>query len=152
MLHSLVNRINKIIPENAEITAIEFEGPEVAIYSKNISVLMDIEGLISQIARTIRKRVVIRSDPSIRLPVEDVLTKLQELLKDKVTIGDIEFDDNMGEVIIYVDQPNLLIKKQSDIINTITKETLWRPKFYRIPPLKSNVIRSEEHTSELQSH
>jgi KH/beta-lactamase-domain protein len=142
VLQTITEQIYKIIPANAEVSAIEFEGSEVAIYSKNIAVLMDVEGLISQIARSIRKRVVIRSDPSIRLPFEDVMSKLQELLKDKVVIGDIEFDENMGEVIIYVDQPTLLMKKHGDIINTITKETSWRPKFYRIPPIKSNVIKS----------
>jgi len=142
VLDKVSNQINRIIPANAGVTAIEFEGPEVAIYSKNISVLIDSEGLLSQIARTIRKRVVIRSDPAVRLPIDKVLEKLKKILHDKVIIGDIEFDKNMGEVIIYVDKPNKLTRKQDDMINTITKETLWRPKFFRIPPIKSNVIKS----------
>ncbi|MHA2100779.1 MAG: beta-CASP ribonuclease aCPSF1, partial [Candidatus Kariarchaeaceae archaeon] len=142
VLDTVVKQINKIIPSSAGITAIEFEGPEVAIYSKNIGVLLDTDGMISQIARTIRKRVVIRSDPSIRLPFEDALTKLQDILKDKATIGDIEFDENLGEVLIYVDQPNKVLRKQDDMINRITKEIFWRPKFFRIPPIKSNVIKS----------
>ncbi len=142
VLEKISNKIKQIIPANAEITGIEFEGPEVAIYSKNISVLIDSEGLLSQIARTIRKRVVIRSDPSIRLAENKVIEKIQTILQDRVTIGDIEFDKNMGEVNIYVDQPNKLTKKQDDMINTITKETLWRPNFFRIPPIKSNVIKS----------
>ncbi|MHA2403278.1 MAG: beta-CASP ribonuclease aCPSF1, partial [Candidatus Kariarchaeaceae archaeon] len=126
----------------ANISTIEFEGPEIAIYSKNPGVLVDDSGLISQIARTIRKRVVIRSDPSIRLDEEVVRKRIPEIIGSIVNLGDIDFDQSMGEVIIHVDKPGKLKSKDVSYLKQITRETLWRPKIYRIPPIQSQIIRS----------
>ena len=89
VLDKIRSEIEKIVPKDAEITKIEFEGPEVAIYSKNITVLTSSD-LITQIARTIRKRVVIRSDPKIRKSHEDVRKIIEAILERHVEIGDID--------------------------------------------------------------
>lgn len=142
VLDNIKKQIFNIVPDDAEITQIEFEGPEVGIYSKNIEVLVDDSGLISQIARTIRKRVVIRSDPSIRLPHDVVKQEIERILAEKVEIGDINFDDTVGEVIIHVDKPAKIVGKDHDYLNEIIIQTKWRPNIYRIPPIQSNVIKS----------
>ncbi len=142
ILGQIKEKIKAIVPADAELSIIEFEGPEVAIYSKNPKVLVNDSGLISQIARSIRKRVVIRSDPSIRMDQDIVKTKILEIIGDAVTVGDIDFDESMGEVIIHVDKPGKLFGKDAIIIRKITGETLWRPNIYRIPPLQSHIIRT----------
>ena len=43
-LDNVIFKINELIPKNSGVTKVEFEGPEVAIYSKNIDVLLDDEG------------------------------------------------------------------------------------------------------------
>jgi KH/beta-lactamase-domain protein len=142
ILENISEKIQKIVPVDANISTIEFEGPEIAIYSKNPGVLVDDSGLISQIARTIRKRVVIRSDPSIRLDEEVVRKRIPEIIGSIVNLGDIDFDQSMGEVIIHVDKPGKLKSKDVSYLKQITRETLWRPKIYRIPPIQSQIIRS----------
>ena len=136
VLKSIKEQIMEIIPSDANITKIEFEGPEVAIYSKNISVLADAGSvdLITSIARKIRKRVVFRSDPSIRKEYEEVKQIINEILKDQVEVGDIDFDDSLGEVIIHVDKPKKIYGRDAKFLQEIIKQTLWRPKIYRISP------------------
>ncbi len=144
VLKSIKEQIMEIIPIDAQITKIEFEGPEVAIYSKNISVLADAGGvdLITSIARKIRKRVVFRSDPSIRKGYDEVKQIINDILKDQVEVGDVDFDDSLGEVIIRVDKPKKIYGRDAKFLQEIIRQTLWRPKIYRISPLESNVIRS----------
>ena len=79
-LERITDQIHSLVPDDSQITLIEFEGPEVAIYSKNIEVLMDSKRLIPKIAKTIRKRVVVRSDPDIRLPKEKVAAQIEETI------------------------------------------------------------------------
>jgi len=142
-LERVKEEILRIVPDDAEISHIEFEGPEVGIYSKNIKVLVDNGGLVSKIARTIRKRVTIRSDPSIRQIKEDVPDHIRRILSSaKVEIGDIVFDETIGEVIIEVDRPTLVQGRNNEYTSEIILQTKWRPNFYRIPPQKSNIINT----------
>ena len=55
------------MPKEAEITRIEFEGPRLAIYVKNVGLLLEQSYVVTEIVNLLHKRVVIRSDPSIRL-------------------------------------------------------------------------------------
>ncbi|MCY3412769.1 MAG: beta-CASP ribonuclease aCPSF1 [Candidatus Heimdallarchaeota archaeon] len=133
--------IYELVPKRSEITRVEFEGPEVAIYSNNFENIIDSD-LISNIARTIKKRVVFRSDPSIRLPYDEAKMRVLDLFKGEVEIGDIYFDDILGEIIIHVDSPGQLIGKNRVGLNNIIEETKWRPRVLRIPPVHSDVIES----------
>jgi len=142
-LEKVKTEIERIVPNDAEISLIEFEGPEVGIYSKNIKVLVNNGGLIAKIARTIRKRVTIRSDPSIRQSKEDVPDQIRRILATAdVEIGEIEFDETIGEVIIEVDRPSQILGRDMNYLNEIILQTKWRPNIYRIPPLKSSIIRT----------
>ncbi len=133
--------IQKIVSNKRDITGVDFEGPEVAIYSKNLDYLTDSD-LIGKIARTIKKRVIIRSDPSIRLPYDEAKNHIHEMFKDIVNIGEIYFDDIIGEVIIHVDKPGMLIGKNREGLNQIIMATKWKPRILRIPPVHSDVIQS----------
>ncbi|MDH5403591.1 MAG: beta-CASP ribonuclease aCPSF1, partial [Candidatus Heimdallarchaeota archaeon] len=142
VLKSTISTIEEIVPSDFKITKIEFEGPEVAIYSTNPEILVDDVDLVSKIAKTIRKRVVVRSDPSIRLSYDAAREKVKKIIGDEFELGDIDFDDSLGEVIIHIDKPGKLIGKTAIDTKEIIHQTYWRPKIYRIPPLQSNVIRS----------
>jgi predicted metal-dependent RNase len=55
------------IPQQAEVTRIEFEGPALAVYTKKPEILIEQSYIIADIVNFIRKRIVVRSDPSVRL-------------------------------------------------------------------------------------
>ncbi|MCJ7714086.1 beta-CASP ribonuclease aCPSF1, partial [Candidatus Bathyarchaeota archaeon] len=55
------------VPKEAKVTRIEYEGPMLAVYTKNPEILIDQSNIVSEIVGVIRKRIVIRSDPSVRV-------------------------------------------------------------------------------------
>ncbi|MEM2546983.1 MAG: beta-CASP ribonuclease aCPSF1, partial [Candidatus Bathyarchaeia archaeon] len=59
------------VPKEAEVTRVEYEGPMLAIYAKKPEILVEQSSLIADIVSVIRKRIVVRSDPSVRLPEEE---------------------------------------------------------------------------------
>lgn len=56
------------IPPEVGITRIEFEGPRLAIYCHKPEILQERGHIVGEIAGIIKKRIVIRSDPSVRMP------------------------------------------------------------------------------------
>ncbi|MGQ4913095.1 MAG: beta-CASP ribonuclease aCPSF1, partial [Candidatus Thorarchaeota archaeon] len=53
--------VKKSLPRSAAISSVEFEGPEIAIYSKAPKILLDDGDRIKALARKMRKRIVVRS-------------------------------------------------------------------------------------------
>jgi len=56
------------VPKEAEVTRIEYEGPMLSVYTKKPEILVEQSGVIAEIVGVIRKRIVVRPDPSVRLP------------------------------------------------------------------------------------
>ncbi len=144
--NDVVERIRKaileLVPPQAMMTTIEFEGPEIAIYVKNPGILMEQIGIIRDIAKRIRKRVVIRTDPSIRKPKEEAKRLIMEIVSRDAEIKEIEFDDILGEVIIKAEKPGLVIGKGGNVRREILVKTGWRPTVIRAPPTSSKILNS----------
>ncbi|MHA1835800.1 MAG: beta-CASP ribonuclease aCPSF1 [Candidatus Odinarchaeia archaeon] len=139
-LSELKDVILKSMPSTALVTSIEFEGPEIAVYTKNPKVLMDNGEFVKEIVRKLRKRIVLRSDPSIRLDKEAAESKIKEIVPPEAEITKIFFDDNMGEVIIEAKKPGLVIGRNGATLKEITTNVLWRPSVVRTPPLDSKTV------------
>ncbi len=151
ILEELKDLIIKNLPENVHITAIEFEGPEIALYSKNPKILLESREIVKDIAKKIRKRLVIRSDPSVRLPQEEAKQKIMELCPEEAGITAISFDPNVGEVIIEAKKPGLVIGRGGLTLKQITETVLWRPSVVRTPPLTSNLVLKLRHAMKQES-
>lgn len=145
VLTEISEKIHEELPRNSQITRIEFEGPEVAVYSENPKVLVDDENLIRNLAKKLRKRIVIRSDPSVRLPYDETIYLINELVGKEGEITLIDFDDIVGEVIIESLKPGVIIGKSGEMLRNIISRTFWRPKVMRTPPIESRVIKSIRH-------
>ena len=50
---------------------IEYEGPRIALYTNSPRYLMENNETISNLVNVIKKRIVVRTDESIRKPEED---------------------------------------------------------------------------------
>jgi KH/beta-lactamase-domain protein len=130
------------MPKEAEITRIEFEGPRLAVYVKNIDLLLNQGHIITDIVNIIHKRIVMRSDPSIRLPEEEARNEIMKLIPPEAGISSMSFDPNLGEVLIEVKKPGIAIGKDGAIIQEIIRATKWRPIVLRAPPMQSKIISS----------
>ncbi len=133
------------IPREAEITRIEFEGPSLAIYSKKPEILIKQSRIIGDIVNIIRKRIVVRSDPSVRLPEKEAEKVLTKIIPKEAEVTSINFDPTLGEVVIEVKRPGLAIGKNGSILQEIIEQTKWRPRILRSPPIASKIMAHVRH-------
>lgn len=140
ILEEAREQIKKIVPAEVDITAIEFEGPVVVIYTKDMEKFASNNDIIRQLAQGLRRRVSIRPDPSLLADPETVEKKLKEIIPEEAQVTDIYFDHDTGEVTIEAMAPGLVIGKQGSILNEIKKEVGWAPKVVRAPPIPSKTV------------
>jgi KH/beta-lactamase-domain protein len=133
------------IPKEAEVTRIEYEGSTLAVYTKRPEVLVEQNNLIAGIVNVIRKRIVIRSDPSVRLEENEAERITRETLPAGAEVTDIYFDPSLGEIIIEAKKPGLVIGKNGVVLQDLIKRTKWRPHVLRTPPLRSKIITHMRH-------
>jgi len=133
------------VPSEAEVTRIEYEGPTLAVYTKRPEVLVDQSNLIAEIVNVIRKRIVIRSDPSVRLPENEAEKKAREIISPEAEVTEVNFDPSLGEILIEAKKPGVVIGKNGMVLQEIIKRTKWRPQVLRSPPLRSKIVMHMRH-------
>ncbi|MHA2033783.1 MAG: beta-CASP ribonuclease aCPSF1 [Candidatus Thorarchaeota archaeon] len=131
----------RALPKSAAISSVEYEGPEIAIYSKAPKILLDDGDMIKALARKMRKRIVVRSAPEVRLSFEEAEKTVRELVPPEAEITSIDFDTSRGEVIIEAQKPGLVIGRSGATLREITRQTFWRPNVQRTPPIESKLIK-----------
>ena len=172
ILKNITNRLE------GKITDAGFEGANIVLYTDNENFFKQGEGEIKTIVNEIKKRIELRADQKILLDEEKTEAEIRRIVPEEAEITNIIFDNNRSVVIIEAKKPGLVIGKQGSILNEIKKSTLWIPQIQRSPSIKSQIVenvravlyanntyrrrflnsvgkkiyRSEEHTSELQSH
>jgi KH/beta-lactamase-domain protein len=139
------------IPAEAKLTRVEFEGPSIIIYADNPNFLLENSEPIKRIVREIKKRVIVRADPSARRSTVDAKKIIEEIIPKEAEITDMNFDEGTGEVTILAKKPGLVIGKGGSTLRDIASLTGWRSTIVRSPPLKSRIIeqslyyQNEEH-------
>ena len=133
------------IPQQAEVTRIEFEGPALAVYTKKPEILIEQSYVIADIVNFIRKRIVLRSDPSVRLGEKDTERTINEIVSAEAEITNVNFDPSLGEVVIEAKKPGMVIGKDGGVLQEIVKQTRWRPRILRSPPIPSKIIAHMRH-------
>jgi KH/beta-lactamase-domain protein len=133
------------VPREAEVTRIEYEGPMLAVYTKKPEILVDQSSIVAEIVGVIRKRIVIRPDPSVRIPEVEAEKIARELIAPEAEITDINFDPSLGEIIIETKKPGLVIGRNGAVLQEIIRKTKWRPHVLRSPPIKSKIVTHMRH-------
>jgi KH/beta-lactamase-domain protein len=126
------------VPKETEITKVDFEGPKVAIYTRRPQVFFENEGeLVKKIAKTIKKRVIIRGDPEKRKAEKETEELIEKIVPPEAGLKNIYFNEITGEVEIEVLSPE---KVSQWCLNAIFFETLWTPRVLRKPPIHSRTV------------
>lgn len=133
------------IPKTAEVTRIEFEGPALAVYIKKPEILIEQSQVVADIVSAIRKRIVVRSDPSVRLQEKEVTRVIQDTVPKEAEITSINFDPSLGEVIVDAKKPGLVIGKNGKVLEKVVRETKWRPRILRSSAIPSKIITHMRH-------
>ncbi|ABP49681.1 MAG: beta-CASP ribonuclease aCPSF1 [Pyrobaculum arsenaticum] len=113
------NKVRSIL-SGVDIVKVSYEGPNLCIYVKRpTETVLDMAG---EVAKTLKKRVVIRVDASSRFPEKNAAKIIKELLGD--AIDDVKFE-NSGDVYIYLARP-LREREIREISREIFLKTGWR--------------------------
>ena len=85
------------IPKQANITKIEYEGPRIALYTNTPRYLMENNEIISNLVNVIKKRIVVRTDESIRKSDEEARKILTQFIpKEADEFNHAEITEKIG--------------------------------------------------------
>ena len=140
---ALLGSIVQEIPPELELSNIEFEGPSIVVYVRNRKAISEHLDLAQNIAKKVRKRVVIRVSTESRLPVDEAKKKILEIAPREAGLdpNGIYFDETSGEVWVKVEKPGLIVGRGNYVRHKILAETGWRAVPMRASPLESKVLR-----------
>ena len=139
------------IPQGAKITKIEYEGPRIAIYTSSPKFLLDRNKVLSNLVSTIKKRIVIRTDQSIRKPEDGAKEILASHIPKEVGLQGTFFDGAIGEITVEVKRPWLLQKNPKFDHNEITEELGWRIRIRKATATASSTIQMINYNLRISS-
>ncbi len=140
VLLELRRKIQSRLPADINVTGLEFEGPELVIYTDDPRRLADDGEIIRSLAKDLRKRVVVRPDLKVLMDPEEAIKKIQEVVPAEAVLTNYYFDGETGEVVIEAEKPGLVIGRHGATLREITKLIGWTPKVVRTPPVRSSTI------------
>lgn len=79
-LEDIKKTINERLPEKVQVAKIEFEGPQVVIYTKNPEIITDNGDLVRNLAKDLRKRMIIRSYKSVLMEPEKTIETINQIV------------------------------------------------------------------------
>lgn len=140
ILFELRRKVQSKLSPDINVTGMEFEGPELVIYTDDPRRLADDGEIIRSLAKDLRKRIVVRPDLKVLLDPDEAIRKIQEVVPAEAGLTDYHFDGETGEVVIEAEKPGLVIGRHGATLREITKYIGWTPKVVRTPPVRSTTI------------
>jgi KH/beta-lactamase-domain protein len=139
------------IPADAQITRIEYEGPRIALYTRNPAYLHKNSYVISEIVNTLKKRVVTRTEKSIRKPESDARKVLEALVPPEAGVSNYFFDDALGEITVEANSPKVLSQEAGFDLGNAMEKTGWKVKVRKAPHIQSTAIQNVYYTMKTES-
>lgn len=137
----ILKRVVEIVGEEAKVTKVEPEGPELGVYTRNPLFFLKKEEAVASIAAALKKRINIRSDPSILTPPEHAREVILATVPEEAGITDIQFVPELGTVFIEAKKPGLVIGKNGETLKRIVEQIGWLPTVHRAPAMDSNILK-----------
>ena len=140
----LTKTILDSLPPEAQITTARFEGPSIAVYTKNPKFsLTELTYHLSSLSRSLKKRFVIRTDPSIRLPEDETRDEISKLLSKEIIVSAVFCDEATGEVILEVNKPEVI---DAEMVIRLAQSTGWISHTRLSPHIPSTSISTMHST------
>jgi len=119
------------LPHEASLTKIEYEGPCIALYSKNPSYLLQNNQLVLNMVNSIKKRIVIRTDESLRLSQDESIKVIADTIPREAGIAGTFFDAVLGEAVMFAKKPWTILHKGGDF--DLTEKIGWKVRVRKAP-------------------
>lgn len=132
------------IPTESQVTSAKFEGPNIALYTKNPKFsLTELTYYLSSLSKSLKKRFVIRTDTSIRIAEDETRKAVVKLLPKDVLVSAVFCDDATGEVVLEVNKPEVV---SPEIVVEIAKSTGWVAHTRLSPHIPSTILNTIHST------
>ena len=148
---SVMATILQSIPKEAQVSKIDYEGPRIALYTKSPSFLMENNQIVSDLVNVIKKRIVVRTEESIRKNEEDARKIIAEALPKEAELGSTYFDTATGEVSVEVKRPWLLQNNPEFNSAKLTEQMGWRIRVRKATIIQSSTIQQINYNLKLSS-
>jgi hypothetical protein len=130
------------IPAEAGITRIEYEGPRIALYTRNPAFLHKNSYVVSEIVNSLKKRVVTRTEKTIRKPENEARQALDALIPHEAGVTSYFFDDALGEITVEATSPKALSQEAGFDLGVAMEQTGWKVKVRKAPHIPSTAIQN----------
>ena len=130
------------IPAEAQITRIEYEGPRIALYTRNPAFLHKNSYVISEIVNSLKKRVVTRTEKAIRKQESEARQALEKLFPPEAGVSNYFFDDALGEITVEAENPRMLSQEAGFDLGAAMDQTGWKIRVRKAPHVKSTAIQN----------
>jgi KH/beta-lactamase-domain protein len=132
--------LREVLPEGVEVTDIELEGPHIVLYTKQLDSFLSGGDLLRQIAQRLRRRVLVRTDPSVLIDPKLAEQQIRALIPPEAEINQLFFEPETGEVTVEAANPGAAIGRQGAVLNDLKRKIGWIPTVVRTPPIPSKTV------------
>ncbi len=139
---NIMGTILQNLPPETQITRIEYEGPRIALYTKNPRFLLENNYIISDIVNQTKKRVTLRTDNELRKDQNTASKIISSYISEEAGLTNLFFDDVIGEIVIEVKKPFLLSSERGFDTISLVEKTGWRIKVKKAPNIPSTSIQT----------
>ncbi len=140
---NMMATILQSMPREASITKIEYEGPRIALYTNSPRYLLENNETISKLVSIIKKRIVIRTDESIRKPEDECRKIISEHVPKEANLQGTLFDTSTGEVSLEAKRPWLLQRSVKEFNHADLAEKIgWILKIRKATTIPSRTIQT----------
>tara|TARA_Y100001980_G_C14556862_1_gene351624 strand:+ start:25717 stop:27621 length:1905 start_codon:yes stop_codon:yes gene_type:complete len=137
--HEVKNKIAKLVPKDIDYS-VDLEAATVAIITSQPDRFGSGSGLTGEIAKEIKRRVVIRPDKKIMMSEEESVGHIKSIIPEDAGVNDIYFDPCFSEVILTCDDPGTAVGRRGENINKLRDKIGWIVKVERTPSLRSKTV------------
>lgn len=130
---NIMVKILNTLPSESGLTRIEYEGPRIALFSTNPGYFILNSNIISEMVNRVKKRIVVRTDESIRKSESECTDILMSILPSSMKISRLLFDPAVGEVTAFVKNLTVAFSLSNQDNAIISEKTGWRFTFRRLP-------------------
>ena len=136
-LTEIKKRISKVIPSDIDYE-VDLEAGSISIITKKPSAFIGSgDSLTVQIAKSIKRRVVIRPHPSILSDEATIHQAITKHIPPEVGVVNTWLDPALSEVILECDDPSTAVGPKGVNIQSLRDEIGWLVKVVRAPAIAS---------------
>jgi len=139
-LEDIERQIKEFLPKEAKVSQITAEGPKIVLTTDNLGLFIDHDVITKDLARAIKKRVIIRPTSGDLMDPVDAEKAIKKIAGEESGIKSLAFNPYQKEVMIEAEKLGNVIGANGANIKQIIKDTGWGPILERTTPLESNIL------------